>query len=153
MPAVAEVAHGDVVPITRQRRLASLGGGDDFAAAAGGVAEIGAEDGAAVAGAVEVERDRQRVARDLEQAGAGRRMLLKRHGWTTFTNADTEGSTSIFVPGSLHSTLNSRPDAIRRFEGKTAETAYDVYRQRVPDGPYAVKLEVNRLLGWSARLA
>ncbi len=95
MSAVAEVAHGDVVPITRQRRLASLGGGNDFAAAAGGVAEIGAEDGAAVAGAGEVERDRQRVARDLEQAGAGRRMLLKRHGWATFTNADTEGRTSI----------------------------------------------------------
>ena len=39
----------------------------------------------------------------------------------------------------LNETLNGRPYAIRRSEGETAGTAYDVYRQRVPDGPYAVK--------------
>jgi|GEM_PF-3888213 len=76
----AEVAHGDVVPVTRQRGLVGLGGGDDLTAAEGGVAEVGAEYGAAVSGARQREGNGEGVACELEQACTGRRMLLERHG-------------------------------------------------------------------------
>ena len=69
--ARARRAHRHIVPVARQSRLAGFGAGDDLLAADVSHAQIGAEDGSALARRVEAQRDFEEVARPFQVKTAG----------------------------------------------------------------------------------